>query len=179
MFKKAALNEFRTSFLSDEFLESFFRSNELLIDLQSDEQKSCQPTDPYFVVRRFYWHLLCTSPLTIFFRKEAASDSVDVEPVFVFKDGKVSEFLIKRASECYGLDLTRLNFDENRLCHEFIDWLEKESSFSSEDWWQWRVEGDSVWIECRPVALSKRREKRREIGTVRKRRARRIGGIKT
>ena len=144
---------FRTTFPSDDFLNKYYGKD---YAVAGNPHRAEIDTRLFREIRRLFDGVLLCGPGHFMSASEP-----DFERVYVFENGLfaswVDPVLVDRSPES-ALPLEA----QRELCEEFIQHY-FAGAFHQREWWQWRVDGDSIWIEVIPEALVDGRPRRKTL----------------
>jgi hypothetical protein len=146
-YNEEAYQNYRTNFPSSEFLQKYFgqdQSSELLFDGRATR------VTLYTQLRRLFGEVLVDSPKLWLDLQNSANTGFT--PIYVFTDG-VPEPWVDDQLERQGLML-ELSADAFReLGEEFMTHF-RNGAFTGSNWWCWKCEGNSIWVEVIPEAIA-------------------------
>lgn len=148
-----AYDHYRATFPSDAFLGTYFGANCLV---PGNLNRGKEISWLYAELRYLFDGVLRCGP-----GHQLSALAPDFAPVYVFRDGVVApwvELAIKGESLCLAISPDSWL----ELCQTFISHCVADA-FHEREWWQWQVEGDSVWIEVIQEALVDGRPRHRAL----------------
>lgn len=155
---KAAHAVYKSSFPSDEWLQKYFGTDVAAAGKPHPHWDEISTT-LYTELRHDFDTTLAYSPHRILKDMDGCDKGFSL--VYVFKDGTPAEW-IDSVLESYGLNTILPPEAFRELCGELIAHYQA-GAFFTDDWWEWRTEDNSIWVEIRPEALVNGRIKRRTL----------------
>lgn len=142
-----AYRKYQDNFPSTEFLKKHFGPTFII---PGNPHRGTVSTDLYTGLRRVFGEELLDIPECKLELQNSAN--AGFTPVYVFKEG-TPESWVDDQLERRGL-MVKLDAEAFReLCAEFIVHFQN-GAFENSDWWHWRCEGNSIWVEVIPEAIA-------------------------
>lgn len=137
---------YQNNFPSTDFLSKHFGES---VIIQGNPHRGEVDTDFHMGLRHLFDGVLRLAPRYIL-QDQKCSDSV-----LIFQNGVPAPW-VDPALEHRGLMKVLAPEAFLELCQEFISHFQA-GAFTGDEWWQWRTEGSSIWIETIVGVVRKRR----------------------
>ena len=133
-------------FPSNQFLQNHFGDDKAL---EFNPHRGEIPTQLYNELRRRFEDVFFSLPIHIM--RDMNRSGVGFSHVYVFRDGAFGDWvdpaLDKQGFEKFSPESTM------ELCLEFSHYCQQDDVRQGR-WWQWQVDGTSVWLEVIPEAIA-------------------------
>lgn len=146
-YNEEAYRNYEDSFPSTGFLKKYFGETFIIPE---NPIRGTVSTDLYTGLRRVFGQVLYDTPELKLDLQNSANKGFT--SVYVFNDG-TPEPWVDDQLERRGL-MVKLSADAFReLCVEFIEHFQN-GALKNSDWWRWRCEDNSIWVEVIPEAIA-------------------------
>ena len=157
--REDAYTRYKNCFPSNEFLLKYFGENGMTA---SNPQRAKVSAERYAEVRYLFDYTLFCIPIHRLKAMNRAEK--EFQPIYVFKDGQPAEW-IDPELESGGLMTVLPPEAFLELGKEFILHC-LAGAFLDREWWRWRTEESSIWIEVIPEAIAQGKNAPRSLAAI-------------